>query len=264
MRIICTVKFVPDVDKFSYDYESSTLVRENVKLILNPDDSCALAFALKIKVIDPDTVVEVVTMGPRSVIPHMEDLLRLNVDRGVILSDPAFAGSDTYITSKILGKYLGSRPFDCILTGSHALDGDTSHVPAQIAEVLNLPHMSGIVRLDESSFNSRSAVVEVEDETSLSTYKVVHPAVLSLVRESSYKLPYPDYAAFSRSVADKLTILDNSDLEFSAEDVGQQGSLTKVVKTYKKSYQLRDKNTVTTDEAGIEKVFLFLKDKGYL
>lgn len=264
MRIICTVKFVPDVDTFSYDYENDTLVRENVRRILNPDDSCALAFALKIKAAAPKTVIEVVTMGPRSVLPHMEDLLRLDVDRGVILSDPDFAGSDTYITSKIIARYLRSRPFDCILTGSHALDGDTSHVPAQIAEVLDLPHMSGIVRLDESCFNSTSAAVEVEDEVSLSTYQVSQPAVLSLVREGSYTLPYPDYDSFHTSVSHKLTMLNCYDLGFSAAEVGLQGSLTNVVTTYKKSYQIRNKTIVTTDTAGIEKVFLYLKEKGYL
>ena len=100
MKIICAVKFVPDVDKFVYDYENSALVRENVRLILNPDDACALAFALKIKATNPDYVVEVVSMGPQSVVPHMEDLLRLNVDHGTIICDPKFAGSDTYVPVK--------------------------------------------------------------------------------------------------------------------------------------------------------------------
>lgn len=264
MRIICTVKFVPDVDKFSYDYENNTLVRDNVKLILNPDDSCALAFALKIKAVQPDTIVEVVTMGPKAVIPHMEDLLRRNVDRGVIISDPAFAGSDTYVTSKILGKYLSSKSFDCILTGSHSLDGDTSHVPAQVAEILSLPQMSGIITIDEKSFSSLSAVVDVEDELSISTYQISQPAVLSLVRESNYKLPYPDADAFSRSVSHNLTVLDSTSMGFRPHEVGINGSLTTVVKTYKKSFKKRERKTVTTDDAGIEQVFLLLQEKGYL
>ena len=264
MKIICAVKFVPDVDKFVYDYENSALVRENVRLILNPDDACALAFALKIKATNPDYVVEVVSMGPQSVVPHMEDLLRLNVDRGTIICDPKFAGSDTYVTSKILGRYLSSRPFDCLLTGCHTLDGGTSHVPAQIAELLGLPHMSGIVKIDETRFDRTRAVFEVEDETSVSTYEIALPTILSLDRESTYKLPYPKYEDFNRTVKDCLTIISNKELGFDTEEVGQKGSLTRVVKTYKKSYQQRDKKILQANEKGIEQVFLFLKEKGYI
>lgn len=264
MRIICVVKFVPDVDKFVYDYEKNVLVRENVRLILNPDDACALAFALKIKATRPDSVIEVVTMGPESVVPHVEDLLRLNIDYGTIISDPKYIGSDTYVTSKILGRFLASRPFECLLTGCHALDGDTSHVPAQLAELLGLPHMSGIVKIDETRFSNTRVVFDVEDETSVLTYEITLPAVLSVDRKSKYKLPYPNYEDFNRSVKNCLTIIGNNDLGFNAEEVGLKGSLTKVVKTFNKSFQKRDKKIVQTDKKGIERVFLFLKKKGYL
>ncbi len=264
MRIICVVKFVPDVDKFVYDYERNALVRENVRLVLNPDDACALAFALKIKAARPDSVIEVVTMGPESVVPHMEDLLRLNIDRGTILSDPKYVGSDTYVTSKILGRFLVSRPLDCLLTGCHALDGSTSHVPAQLAELLGLPHMSGIVKIDETRFTNSTVVLDVEDETSIITYEISLPAVLSVDRESKYKLPYPNYEDFNRSVKDYLTIIGNKDLGFKTEEVGLKGSLTKVVKTYNKSFQQRHKTIVQTDKKGIEQVFLFLKEKGFI
>lgn len=264
MKIICVVKFVPNIDSFVYDYENKVLVRENIRLILNPDDTCALAFALKIKVGNPDCVIEVVTMAPQSVVPHMEDLLRLNVDRGTIISDPRYAGSDTYVTSRILGRYLSSRDFDCLLTGTHALDGDTSHVPAQLGELLGLAQMSGIVKIDESRFDSNRAVFDVESELSVTTFEMALPAVLGLDRESKYKLPYPKLGNLSRSYSDRLVIIDNSELAFRADEVGVQGSFTKVVKIYSKSLQKRDKKIVSSDEDGIEQVFLFLKEKGFI
>ncbi|MDZ7794147.1 MAG: hypothetical protein U5P10_10785 [Spirochaetia bacterium] len=164
MKIICVVKIVPDVDSFAYDYENNTLIREHIRMVLNPDDACALAFALKVKASRPDCSIEVVTMGPQSVRPHVEDLLRLDTDRGTIISDPAYRGSDTYVTSKILARYLSSRQFDVLFTGSHALDGDTSHVPAQIGEELGLEQMSGITAVDLERFDGRRAVFEVEYE----------------------------------------------------------------------------------------------------
>ena len=159
MKIICVVKIVPDVDSFAYDYENNTLIRENIRMILNPDDACALACAMKLKARRPDCSIEVVTMGPKAVRPHMEDLLRLDTDRGTIISDPAYRGSDTFVTSRILARYLSGRSFDVLFTGSHALDGDTSHVPAQLGEELGLEQMSGITAVDFEHFDMGRAEI---------------------------------------------------------------------------------------------------------
>jgi electron transfer flavoprotein beta subunit len=95
LKIICLVKFIPDVDNFTYDYEKNVMVRENVKLILNPEDSCALALALKIKEKNLETFIEIVSMAPQSTIPLIEDLLRINVDKATLISDKFYVGSDT-------------------------------------------------------------------------------------------------------------------------------------------------------------------------
>ena len=264
MRILCVVKFVPDVDGFEFDFENNTLIRQNVRMILNPDDACALAFALKVKAGDPGCRVEVVSMAPRSVLPHMEDLCRLPVDRGTLIADTALAGSDTHVTSEVLAAWLGSVDFDCILTGSRSLDGDTSHVPAQIAECLDLDQMSGIVRIDPEEFSKERAVFEVDADDRLITYETALPVVLSLTRESGYKLPYPRYEDLQRDVSDKIQYVTAQDLGFPRDAVGLNGSLTKVVKTYDKTFEKRDKTVVAIDDDGIEYVFAFLKEGGYL
>ena len=87
MKIMCLVKFIPDVDNFNYDYEKNILVRENEKLILNPEDACALALALKIKEKNKNTIIEIISMAPLSIVPHLEELLRLKVDRATLISD---------------------------------------------------------------------------------------------------------------------------------------------------------------------------------
>lgn len=264
MKIICVVKIVPDVDSFAYDYEHNTLIRENIRMILNPDDACALAVALKIKAARPESSIEVVTMGPKSVRPHMEDLLRLNTDRGTIISDPAYRGSDTYATSTILARFLASRQFDVIITGSHALDGDTSHVPAQIGEELGLEQMSGITAVDLERFDTRRAVFEVEYESSVVTWQMDLPAILSIDRESAYKLPYVKYEDFQKDVSDKLSIIGNQELGLSPEEIGSEGSLTQVVRTYTQKFETRKRNIVRNNSAGIEEVFNFLLEKGFL
>ncbi len=264
MKIICAVKFVPDVDNFSYDHEKHVLIRENSKMLINPDDACAIGFALNMKKRNPETFIEVVTMAPDSVIPLVENILRVDVDRGTVITDRLYAGSDTYATSRILGRYLSTAGYNCILTGTHAVDGDTSHVPSQLGELLNIPQLSGISRIDEEGFHGSSAVVEVEDDRSRATYKVELPAILSLTRESAYRLPYVRYKNQKMDVAHRLNRINNETLGFHKDEVGLKGSLTKVSRTYTKKYQEREKLLVSADGKGVDAVFSFLKEKRFI
>ncbi|MDP2814232.1 MAG: hypothetical protein Q8N92_07280 [Erysipelotrichaceae bacterium] len=264
MNIICLVKFVPDVDNFMYDYDRNVLVRENVKMILNPDDAAALAFALKVKDRHPSTFIEVVSMAPKSIIGQLEDLLRRNVDKATLISDKNYVGSDTYITSKILAKYLKAKSFDCILTGTHALDGDTSHVPAQLGELLSLAQLSNVIKIDESKFDGTQAVVDVDREKVISSYRVGLPAILSVQKESKYKLPHIKFKNLNLNVSANMTIVSNSDLNFDVHEVGIEGSLTKVSRTYPKKMEKKEHIVVNNDDEGIEVVYQFLKSKGYV
>lgn len=264
MRIACLAKFVPDVENFIYDHEKNVLVRENIKLILNPDDACALALALKLKERYCDVFVEVISMAPLNTIPYLEDLLRRKIDKATLISDKLFAGSDTYTTSRIIARYLQKIEFDCILTGTHSLDGDTAHVPAQVAEILQINHMSNIIKLDVDSFSKESAVVEVDFEKKICKYQIMLPAVLSIQKESKYKLPFVKYKDLNLDVSDKISIVTNEDLGFSEDEVGLEGSLTKVVRTFVKKIDKKEKVLLSTDDKGIEAVYQFLKAKGFV
>ena len=264
MKIICLVKFTPDVDAFEYDYENNVLIRDNVKQIINPDDACALGFAIRLKKKHPELEIEVATMGPLSVKKNMEDILRRRIEKATLLSDSQFSGSDTLATSLILGTYLKQAEYDVILTGSQTLDGDTAHVPAQLAEYLGISHMSGITRIDEDTFLQGIPHVEVDTEKYIDTYAIPFPAILSIRKESKYKLPFVRYDDLELDVSDKLQIITNKELNTSAASIGIKGSATKVVKTYMQAYESKEKVVVQNDEEGIEFVYNFLKEKGYL
>lgn len=264
MKIVCLVKFVPDVENFTYDYEKNVLVRENVKLILNPEDACALALALRIKEKNPDTFVEIVSMAPQSTIPLMEDLLRRNVDKATLISDKLYVGSDTYVTSKILAKYLEGEEFDFILTGSHSLDGDTAHIPSQIADLLQFSQLSNIVKVYEESLGSDTVIVLIDDENTFSKYEIALPCILSIGKESKYKLPFVKYKDLELHVTDRISIITNEEIGFSVNEVGIEGSLTKVNSTYAKKLNKKEKVVVQNDDEGIEVVYKFLKAKGFV
>ncbi len=265
MKIICLVKFTPDVDAFEYDYENNVLIRENIKQIINPDDACALGYAIKMKKQNPEIEIEVVSMAPLSVKKDMEDILRRRVDRGVIISDRNYVGCDTQATSLILGEYLKRTKYDVIMTGSQTLDGDTSHVPAQLAELLGINQMSAIIKIDEESFLNGRPQVEVDTENYVDTYEIPFPAILSVRKESKYRLPFVRYADLELDVSDCLEIIGNEILNIDLNQVGLKGSPTRVVKTYTQTYDTsKEKVVVQNDEEGIETVYRFLKEKGYL
>lgn len=264
MKIICLIKFTPDVDAFEYDYEKNIIIRENVKQVINPDDACALGFALKLKKQRPDLEIEVVTMAPMSVKGLMENVLRRKVNRGTILSDTKFRGSDTLATAVILGSYLKQVKYDVIFTGSHSLDGDTSHIPSQLGEFLDLDQMSYITKVDEDSLLEGRPEVEVDTEKYLDTYEIPLPAILSFSRESKYKLPFVRFDDLDLDVSDRLQIINNDFLGIDEKKIGLKGSETKVVKTYTRTYEKKEKVVVTTDDKGIEIIYDFLREKGLL
>ncbi|MGB9840418.1 electron transfer flavoprotein subunit beta/FixA family protein [Thermovenabulum sp.] len=264
MKIVCLVKFIPDVENFAYDYKRNTLIRENVRLIINPDDTCALALALKLKEKNPGISIEVVSMAPLNVIPIMEDLIRRKIDRATLISDKLYAGSDTYVTSMIIARYLKNTRFDCIFTGTRSIDGDTAHVPSQIAEILGISNINHIIDLEDDSFNNESAIVKVDFEKSIGRYKIKLPAVLSFQKVSKYKLPYIKYEDLYLDAKDKITIVTNKDLGFDESEVGLKGSLTRVTKTFFKEFAKKKNIIVTTDDDGIETVYKYLRLKGFV
>lgn len=264
MRIICLVKLVPDVENFKYDYEKNVLVRSNVHQLINPEDATALAFALSVKGVAPDTSIETVTMAPKGAIPHLEDLLRRGVDRATLISDPRFLGSDTYVTSRVLARYLSRSSYDCILTGTHTLDGGTAHVPAQVAELLGLPHLSHVADPDADALTGNPVTVELETDEEVLTFEIDLPGIIGFAYSTKRKLPYIEYENLSLDVSDRIDIVTNDDLGFKEGDVGLDGSPTTVAGVEVKTLERKDTTLLKTDDDGIEAVYRFLNEKGFL
>jgi electron transfer flavoprotein beta subunit len=270
MRILCLVKLVPDVDNLRYDSKRNVLVRDNAHMMINPEDASALAIALEVKGEFPDTQIETVSMAPRGAMPHLEDLVRRGVDRAVLITDPRYVGSDTWATSRILAKYISmqsydsTKSFDCIFCGTHTLDGGTAQVPAQTAEFLGLPHMANVVSLDAGSLDSGCAIVEVDGEKALLQFSVDLPAFLGFQYLPKHKLPYIRYENISLDVTDSIHVLGNDELDLDESVIGLDGSLTKVRRVQAETYGSKNTDFVQADAEGIETVFQFLKQKGFL
>jgi electron transfer flavoprotein beta subunit len=264
MRIVCLLKLVPDVDQLRYDHERNILIRENVRLMINPEDATAVATALGLKRGFPDTHIEAVSMAPRGAMPHLEDLVRRGVDQAALITDPRHAGSDTWATSRVLAQYLRTRDFDCVFCGTHTLDGGTGQVPSQIAETLGLPVMVGISTLVEFIAQEGQAVVDVDGETAMMRFAVDLPAVLGFQYNPDRKLPYIRYEDMDRDVSRQITVLGNDKLGMDEAELGLKGSLTQVRGLQADALEAKHPLLMHADQDGIDKVYHWLEQKGFL
>ncbi|WP_068084962.1 electron transfer flavoprotein subunit beta/FixA family protein [Polycladidibacter stylochi] len=264
MRLVCVIGFTPDKQSFGDNHEKQKLIWQGCRMKLNPDDGYALGFALHLKKQNPDLFIEVVTMAPLSVTPLVENILRVGVDRGTLVSDGIFAGSDTATTSRILGKYLKSIDYDYLLAGSFGDDSKINQLPPQVSELLNINYISGISSIDEDTFSSSKILVEVEEEKAMATYELSAPAFLGLTEKCGHKLPYVRLKDSRMDVGHRLQVIDNSVLGFEEREVGPKGSLTKTISVQALRKKTAQQRIVGTDSEGIEYVYNFLKEKRFI
>lgn len=212
----------------------------------------------------PDTYVEVVALGPLVAIPALEDLLRLGADKATLLSDPAFAGSDSLVRTRILAEYLRGVSFDCILAGAQTADGADAEVPPHLADLLALPQVSNIIRVDEASLVEGWPLVDVDEGRLQATYRIPLPAVLSLKHHHAQVLPHVSLRDSRADVGDRLHAIDNDQLGLPAHEVGTQGSLTQVVEVLDPPVRQREPRFVRCNAEGIEQVHAFLQSRGLI
>ncbi len=148
LNIIVCVKQVPDTAEVRIDPKTNSLVREGVPSIVNPEDRNAVEAALELKSIAGGSVTPM-TMGPPQAEESLRELVAMGVDRGILLSDRAFAGSDTLITAFVLSRgILKTGGFDLIICGRQAIDGDTAHVGPQVAGFLDIPQVTYVEEIE--------------------------------------------------------------------------------------------------------------------
>ena len=148
MDIIVCVKQVIAGDQVRFNPQTHSVVRSAEASRINPFDLFALDMAVRLKK-EYSGSLTAVTMGPRISEEVLWEALALGADRAVLLSDPRFAASDTLATSYVLG--MGIRKigrFDLILCGMRTADSDTGQVGPQLAEELDVTHITGVEKLE--------------------------------------------------------------------------------------------------------------------
>jgi electron transfer flavoprotein beta subunit len=131
-NIVVCVKQVPDADDVSIDPDTGTLNRSDAEAVLNKPDYNAVEAALELKAAVGGTVTAV-TMGPPFAKAVLETAVGLGADDGVLLTDRAFGGSDTWPTSLALAAIAEELDADVVICGEESTDSSTGQVPPGIA-----------------------------------------------------------------------------------------------------------------------------------
>lgn len=223
-QIVC-LKVTPKIEQIKFDEEKKTIVREGVENEINDADKNALEAALKVKDSQGGKVT-VLSMGPPSFEPFLKLAVAMGADDAVLLSDRAFAGADTYATSRVLAAGIDKlKPYDIVLCGEASSDGSTEQVPPSVAGWLGIPQVSYVSELGIVGDKVR-ARREITDGHEVVEVK---PPVLASVQLGCNSPRFPDFRR--KRWADKefkLRVMNIQDLGFSPADVGLEGSRTEV------------------------------------
>jgi electron transfer flavoprotein beta subunit len=188
-RIIVLVKQVPDTHNVSGDAmkPDGTVNRAALPTVFNPEDLNALEAALQIKDAGGASVTAV-TMGPPQAVAVLRQCLFRGADDAVLLSDRRFAGADTLATSYVLScaiAHLG--PFDMVLCGRQAIDGDTAQVGPQVAEKLGINQLTGISEIQ--AVDGDTLTVKRTVENGYETLRARLPLLLTITADANEPRP---------------------------------------------------------------------------
>jgi electron transfer flavoprotein beta subunit len=229
MHVVVCIKQVPDTTNVKINPETNTLIRAGVSSIVNPFDMYAIEEAVRIRE-KLGGKVTALTMGPPQADAILREAISMGADQGILVSDRAFAGSDTWATSYTLAAAIRKTgDYGIIICGKQASDGDTAQVGPGIATHLDLPQVTYVRKIDELA-EDHVVAERMLDEGS----EVIHcpvPCVLTVVKElNEPRLP----SLRGKMAAKKAQIIQwtAKDLECDPKRLGLDGSPTKVVRIF--------------------------------
>lgn len=233
MNIIVCIKQVPETTEVRINPETNTLIREGVKSIINPFDMYAIEEGMRLKEKFGGKTT-VITMGPPQAEAALREAISMGIDEGILVSDRAFAGSDTWATSytlscaiKKISIELGG--LDIILCGKQASDGDTAQVGPGISTHLDIPQVTYVKKIEEIKGNL--ARVERMTEEGFDVLETPLPVLFTVVKEIN--LPrIPSLKGMMRAKQAKIKHWTAKDINADPEYIGLSGSPTNVVKIF--------------------------------
>lgn len=228
MKIVVCIKQVPGSNDAKIDPETKRIIREGTKAILNPFDTYAIEEGVQLREKFGGEVIAL-TMGPPKAEAVLREAISVGVNRGILLSDRAFGGSDTWATSYALAKAIDKiGDVDLVICGKQAIDGDTAQVGPGIAAHLNWCQATYVMAIEDA--DDSSVKVKRMHEDGYDICQMPLPGVMTVVKDiNSPRIP--SLKGRIASQKSEIPVWKPADIGAETEKLGLDGSPTRVVKT---------------------------------
>ena len=271
MNILVCIKQVPDTTEVKLDPKTGTLIRDGIPSIINPDDKAGLEEALKIKEKTGATVT-VITMGPMQADLALREAIAMGADKGILLTDRAFAGADTWATSSAIAGAIKKMDYDLIIAGRQAIDGDTAQVGPQVAEKLGIPQVTYAEKIVSVEGNEIVIVRRLEHGTETVKAKLpllvtvngsadeCRPRNTKMLQRNKYaktpseKASLTDTALYEKRPYLNLGEWSAADVDADLSQTGLAGSPTKVKQVENVVFQAKESKRLTTADEVIDEL----------
>jgi electron transfer flavoprotein beta subunit len=224
LRIVVTVKYVPDATGDRHFAEDLTVDRDDVDGLLSELDEYAVEQALQIKEAADDAEITVLTVGPEDANDALRKALSMGADKAVHVEDDDLHGTDALGTSLVLAKAIEKTGYDLVVCGMASTDGTMGVLPALLAERLSVPQ---VTQLSEVAVADGKVTGRRDGDTATEQLEASLPAVVS-VTDQSGEARYPSFKGIMAAKKKPVESLDLEDLEIEADEVGLEGAWTKV------------------------------------
>ena len=247
------------------DPETGTVIRTGVETVVNPLDLYAIETALRIKE-KYGGIVTALSMGPPAAMRVLREAAAMGCDRCVLLSDRKFGGADTWATSYTLSRAAEKLgPFDIIVTGERATDGDTAQVGPALAAWLDIPVLSYVSKIEAIKENRIHAERLVEEGYEMLDAPL--PCLLTVVKEIAVPR-LPTLKGKLQSMEMDIPVFSADDLDVNPDYLGLKGSPTRVVKIDTPVISRGGKMIKVQDEESlkmaVDSLMQLLSEKGFV
>jgi electron transfer flavoprotein alpha subunit len=234
LHILVSVKHVPDATDIRFDPITLNLIREGVPSIVNPFCLNAVEEAIRLKE-KHGGMITAIAMGPLQAQEGLREALAMGVDRAVMVSDREMAGADTLATSYTLWRSAATiakvQPFDLIMSGKVAIDGETGQVPPGLAVRFNIPIISNVTKIEKLDLESKTIVAKHRFDDGIETVKAKLPAVLTITEEANKPRKFT-IEGMLKAERTRIEVWSKEAIQADSNLLGLKGSPTIVKKVF--------------------------------
>ena len=260
MKIAVCIKQVPVISMLKFDNETRRVVREGVPNEVNPYDVLALSLAMRLRQ-EQGAEVVALTMGPPQASDALVQALAMGADRAIHLNDRAFAGSDTLATSRALALALEREQPDLVICGRNSTDAETGQVGPEIAEILGVPQITAVSKLDLDPEAGTISATRLTDE-GYQELECPLPALVTITDGAAEEI-YPRREQMQEAASRPVQQVTAADLTEDLSQFGLDGSPTWVDEIF--SLESTRLGTVVRDlppDESVAQLMEFLEERG--